>query len=160
VIASEIVVALQTIVSREMDPQLPTVVTVGSFHGGTRYNIIPDDAHLQLTVRTMNPKQREQALASISRIANGIASAAGVPAARAPIIEGIPDHAPATINNLELTRRVTAVLERSLGKENVHPAELVMASEDFSLYALDDPKPPICMFTLGAADPVKFKEAK
>ena len=160
VIASEIVVALQTIVSREMDPQLPTVVTVGSFHGGTRYNVIPDDAHLQLTVRTMNPKQREQVLASISRIANGIAAAAGVPSDRAPIIEISRDHVAATINDSALTRRVSASLERGLGKQNVVPAEAVMASEDFSLYALEDPRPPICMFTLGAADPVKFKEAK
>ena len=78
VIASEIVVALQTIVSREMDPQLPTVVTVGSFHAGTKHNIIPDEAHLQLSVRTMNPQQREKVLAAIARIANGIAAAAGV----------------------------------------------------------------------------------
>jgi hippurate hydrolase len=160
VIASEIVVALQTIVSREMDPQLPTVVTVGSFHAGTKHNIIPDEAHLQLTVRTMNPQQREKVLASISRIANGIAAAAGVPADRAPIIEVAPDHVPATYNNPELTRRVAAALERGLGKENVLPSEPAMASEDFSLYALEDPKPPICMFQLGAADPIKFKEAK
>ena len=159
VIASEIVVALQTIVSREMDPQLPTVVTVGSFHAGTKHNIIPNDAHLQLTVRTMNPQQREEVLASISRIANGIAAAAGVPAELAPIIEVASDHVPATYNNPELTRRVAASLERSLGKENVVPVEPVMASEDFSLYALDDPKPPICMFHLGAADPQKWREA-
>ena len=159
VIAAEIVVALQTIVSREMDPQLPTVVTVGSFHGGTRYNIIPDEAHLQLTVRTMNPKQREQVLASIARITNGIASAAGVPPDRAPIIEISQDHVAATVNNSELTRRVATALERGMGKQNVVPAEAVMASEDFSLYALEDPRPPICMLTLGAADPEKLKEA-
>jgi len=160
VIASEIVVALQTIVSREMDPQLPTVVTVGSFHAGTKHNIIPDEAHLQLTVRTMNPEQREKVLASISRIANGIASAAGVPPDRAPIVEVAPDHVPATYNNPELTRRVAASLERSLGKENVVPVQQSMASEDFSLYALDDPKPPICMFHLGAANPQKWREAR
>jgi len=159
VIASEIVVALQTIVSREMDPQLPTVVTVGSFHAGTKHNIIPDDAHLQLTVRTMNPEQREKVLAAISRITNGIAAAAGVPPDRSPIIEVASDHVPATINNPELTRRVAAALERSLGKENVIPVPAAMASEDFSLYALDDPKPPICMFHLGAADPQKWREA-
>jgi amidohydrolase len=160
VIASEIVVALQTIVSREMDPQVPTVVTVGSFHAGTKHNIIPDEAHLQLTVRTMNPQQREKVLAAITRIANGIAAAAGVPAARAPIIEVAKEYVPATINNPELTRRVAAALERSLGKENVLPGEPAMASEDFSLYALEDPKPPICMFWLGAADPARLKEAK
>lgn len=160
VIASEIVVALQTIVSREMDPQLPTVVTVGSFHAGTKHNIIPDEAHLQLTVRTMNPQQREKVLAAITRITNGIAAAAGVPAERAPIIEIASDHVPATINDPVLTRRVASALERSLGKENVVPGEAVMASEDFSLYALEDPKPPICMFQLGAVDPAKIKEAK
>jgi amidohydrolase len=159
-IASEIVVALQTIVSREMDPQLPTVVTVGSFHAGTKHNIIPDDAHLQLTVRTMNPTQREKVLAAIARIANGIAAAAGVPADRAPVIEIAKDSVPATINNPELTRRVAGALERALGKGNVLPREPGMASEDFSLYALQDPKPPICMFNLGAADPVKFQDAR
>jgi hippurate hydrolase len=159
-IASEIVVTLQTIVSREMDPQLPTVVTVGSFHAGTKHNIIPDEAHLQLTVRTMNPVQREKVLAAIARIANGIAAAAGVPADRAPVIEIAKDSVPATINNPELTRRIAGALERALGKENVLPREPGMASEDFSLYALQDPKPPICMFNLGAADPAKFQEAR
>ncbi|HET8923454.1 MAG TPA: amidohydrolase [Candidatus Acidoferrum sp.] len=159
VIASEIVVALQTIVSREMDPQLPTVVTVGSFHAGTKHNIIPDEAHLQLSVRTMNPQQREKVLAAITRITNGIAAAAGVPADREPIIEVAADHVPATVNNPQLTRRVAAALERSLGKENVVPGEPAMASEDFSLYALEDPKPPICMFRLGAADSAKLKDA-
>jgi amidohydrolase len=159
-IASEIVVALQTIVSREMDPQLPTVVTVGSFHAGTKHNIIPDEAHLQLTVRTMNPEQRAKVLASISRIVNGIAAAGGVPADRAPIIEIATDHVPATVNNPELTRLVAVALERSLGKENVLPGAAIMASEDFSLYALEDPRPPICMFWLGAVDPAKFKDAQ
>ena len=79
-IASELVVFLQTIVSREEDPLQPTVVTVGSFHAGTKHNIIPDEAHLQLTVRTMTPEQREKTLAAIARATNGIAAAAGVPA--------------------------------------------------------------------------------
>jgi amidohydrolase len=159
VIASEIVVALQTIVSREMDPQLPTVVTVGSFHAGTKHNIIPDEAHLQLTVRTMNPEQREKVLAAIARITNGIATAAGVPTERAPIIEVSQDHVPATINDTALTNRVGAALERALGRDNVLAGEPVMASEDFSLFALEDPKPPICMFWLGASDSAKLKDA-
>ncbi len=159
VIASEIVVALQTIVSREMDPQLPTVVTVGSFHAGTKHNIIPDEAHLQLTVRTMNPQQREKVLAAISRIASGIAAAAGIPAERAPIVEVDKSNVPATINNAALARRVGLALEHAIGKENVLAGDAAMASEDFSLYALLPPKPPICMFWLGAADPAKFQDA-
>jgi hippurate hydrolase len=125
VLASEIVVALQTVVSREMDPQLPTVVTVGSFHAGTKHNIIPDEAHLQLTVRTMNPQQREKVLAAIARITNGLASAAGIPAERAPVIEIAKDNVPATINNPELTRRVAGASRPSLrGRAAIrlHPA--------------------------------------
>ena len=77
-----------------------------------------------------------------------------------PVVTVAEDHVPATINNPELTHRVAIGLERTLGKENVAQVGAAMASEDFSLYALDGPKPPICMFTLGAANPVKFKEAE
>lgn len=160
VIASELVVFLQTIVSREMDPLQPTVVTVGSFHAGTKHNIIPDDAHLQLTVRTMNPEQRAKVLAAITRAANGIAEAAGVPADRAPVIEVAKDAVPATINDAALTRRVAAAVSKNLGKDNVLEAKPVMASEDFSLFALAEPKPPILMFSLGAVDPARYKEAQ
>jgi amidohydrolase len=159
-VASELVVFLQTIVSREMDPQQPTVVTVGSFHAGTKRNIIPDDAHLQLTVRTMTPQQRKKALDAITRAANGIAEAAGIPAERAPIIEVSKDAVPATINDPALTRRVAAAMEKALGKENVVEGKPIMASEDFSLFALSGAKPPICMFWLGAVDPAKIKEAQ
>ena len=116
VIASELVVFLQTIVSREMDPLQPTVVTVGSFHAGTKHNIIPDDAHLQLTVRTMTPEQREKVLAAITRATNGIAEAAGIPADRAPIIEVSKNSVPATVNDPALTERVVPALEKSLVK--------------------------------------------
>ena len=121
------------------------MVTVGSFHAGTKHNIIPDDAHLQLTVRTMTPEQREKTLAA-TRVTNGIAAAAGVPAERAPMIEVAKDALPATINDPALTRRVAAAMEKALGKENVLPGKPIMASEDFSLFALTDPKPPISMF--------------
>ena len=160
VIASELVVFLQTIVSREEDPLQPTVLTVGSFHAGTKHNIIPDDAHLQLTVRTMTPEQREKTLAAITRATNGIAAAAGVPSDRAPLITVSKDGVPATVNDPALTRRVAAAMEKELGKENVVAGKPVMASEDFSLFALSDPKPPICMFWLGAVDPQKIKDAQ
>jgi amidohydrolase len=160
VMASEFVVFLQTIVSREEDPLQPTVVTVGSFHAGTKHNIIPDEAHLQLSVRTMTPEQREKTLAAIKRVANGVAEAAGVPADHAPIITVDPDGVPATVNDAALTRRVVGSLDNALGKENVVQGTPVMASEDFSLFALSDPKPPICMFWLGAVDPAKIKEAQ
>lgn len=160
VIGAEVVMALQTIVSREADPLIPTVVTVGSFHAGTKHNIIPNEAHLQLTVRTMTPAQREKVLAAIRRITDGIAESAGIPADHAPIIEVAKDHVPATFNDPALTQRVAMSLEKALGKDNVLPGRPLMASEDFSLFALEDPKPPICMFWLGAPDPAKWKAAE
>ena len=159
-IASEMVVMLQMIVSREINPLQPTVVTVGSFHSGTRHNIIPDDAHLQLTVRTMTPEQRTKTLDAIKRVANGVASAAGVPADLMPVIEISKDNVPATINDAALTKRIAAAMEKALGKENVLPADPIMASEDFSLFALADPKPPTMMFWLGAVNRQKIQDAK
>jgi amidohydrolase len=159
-IASELVVFLQTIVSREMDPLQPTVITVGSFHAGTKHNIIPDDAHLQLTVRTMTPEQRAKVLAAIKRATNGIAEAAGVPADRMPIIEVSSDNVPATMNDAALTERVRGSLVKALGKDNVLEGKPIMASEDFSLYALADPKPATTMIWLGAVDPRKIKDAQ
>jgi amidohydrolase len=160
VIAAELIVDLQTIVSREMNPLEPTVITVGSIHAGTKHNIIPDDAHLQLTVRTMRPEQRAKTLAAITRMTNGIAAAAGVPEDHAPIITISKDNVPATINDAALARRIGAALEKSLGKENVWQAVPIMASEDFSLFALEEPHPPITMFWLGAIDPAKWKRAQ
>lgn len=159
VMASEIVLLLQTIVSRETDPFDSVVVTVGSFHAGTKRNIIPDEAHLELTVRTMNPEVRDKVLTSIKRIAESVATAAGVPSERAPIVR-VVGSTPATINNPELARRVGGALERALGKENALPADPIMASEDFSQYGLADPKPPYVMFWLGATDPKRLEEAR
>jgi amidohydrolase len=160
VIAAELIVDLQTVVSREMNPLEPTVITVGSIHAGNKHNIIPDEAHLQLTVRTMRPEQRAKALEAITRMTKGIAAAAGVPEDRAPIIEISTENVPATINDPTLSRRIGAALEKSLGKENVLPAIPVMASEDFSLFALEEPHPPITMFWLGAVDPAKWQQAQ
>ncbi|MDP9146080.1 MAG: amidohydrolase [Acidobacteriota bacterium] len=159
VIASEIVVMLQTIVSREVDPLDSVVVTVGSFHAGTKNNVIPDEALLQLTVRTIKPEVREKVLASIKRITEGVASAAGVPAERAPIIKVLRSNPP-TVNNPELARRVGAALERALGKDNVLPADPIMASEDFNEFGLTDPHPPYVMFWLGATDPARLEDAR
>lgn len=161
VVASEIVLALQTIVSREINPQEPAVVTVGSFHAGTKHNIIPDEAHLQLTVRSYKPEVRKQILAAIPRIARGVALAAGIPEERAPIVTFSEDEfTPSTYNDPVLTRRVAAALAQELGKENVIQTEPVMGGEDFSRYALEGNQIPICMFWLGAVPPARWKEAK
>jgi hippurate hydrolase len=155
VIASEIVVALQTIVSRENSPLDPVVVTVGSIHGGSKRNIIPDEVKLLLTVRTYKPDVRQRVLASIDRIAKGIAQAAGVPADRSPIVEVLEgESTPATYNDPALTERWAAALRRELGSADVVPMEPVMVSEDFGRFSLDG-KIPAVMLMVGAADPAK-----
>jgi hippurate hydrolase len=85
VLAAEIINAWQTIVSRETSPLDPVVITVGSIHGGTKHNIIPNEVKMQLTVRTYKPEVRERVLAAIDRIAKGCAAAAGIPSELAPL---------------------------------------------------------------------------
>jgi amidohydrolase len=160
VIASQIVLALQTIVSRENSPLDPAVVTVGSIQGGTKHNIIPDDVRLQITVRAYKEEVRKKILASIERIANGIASAAGVPRDRMPVMKvEESEFTASTYNNPEFTRRVARVFESALGKNNVMKIDPVMGGEDFGAYSLDD-KIPLCMYWLGAVEPEKVEKSR
>ena len=161
VLAAEIINDWQTIISRENNPLDPIVVTVGSIHGGTKSNIIPDEVKMQLTVRTYKPETRERVLAAIDRIAKGCATAAGVPPERAPIVTVSKDQfCPATYNNPELTRRLVAVWKSSLGDENVKIVDAVMGGEDFSEYSLSDHSIPAVNFHIGAVDPAKIAEFK
>ena len=161
VLAAEIINDWQTIISRENNPLDPIVVTVGSIHGGTKSNIIPDEVKMQLTVRTYKPETRERVLAAIDRIAKGCATAAGVPPERAPIVTVSKDQfCPATYNNPELTRRLVAVWKSSLGDENVKIVDAVMGGEDFSEYSLSDHSIPAVDFHIGAVEPAKIAEFK
>jgi hippurate hydrolase len=160
VVAAQIVMALQTIVSREKSPFDPAVVTVGSIHGGTKYNIIPDEVNLQLTVRTYKPEVRLHVLAAIERIAKGIALAAGIPDDRAPIVKVSESEVTvATYNDPKLTERLAEVFTRALGEANVVKVTPLMASEDFGYLSLDQ-KIPAVIFWLGAVDPEKVKQSK
>ena len=161
VLSAEIINALQTIASRENNPLDPVVVTVGSIHGGTKHNIIPDEVKMQINVRTYKPDVRDRVLAAIDRIAKGFATAAGIPAERAPIVEVLRDQfAPATYNNPDLTRRLVAVWKKELGADNVEKIDPVMVSEDFSEYSLPDHSIPACDFFIGAVDPAKIADSK
>jgi len=161
VLSAETVVALQTIASRENNPVDPVVVTVGSIHGGTKHNIIPDEVKMLLTVRTYKADVRERTLAAIDRIAKGIATTAGVPPERAPIVEVLKDEfTPATYNNPELTKRLVAVWKKVLGAQNVEATEPTMGGEDFSEYSLPNHSIPACDFHIGAVDPAKIAESK
>ena len=161
VLAAEIINAWQTIVSRENNPLDPVVITVGSIHGGTKHNIIPDEVKMQLTVRTYKPKVRERVLADIDRIAKGCAAAAGIPPDLAPTVSVSKDLvAPATYNNPELTKRLVAVWKKSLGDENVKFVDPTMGGEDFSEYSLPDHSIPAVDFHFGAVEPAKIAEFK
>jgi amidohydrolase len=161
VLAAEMINAWQTIVSRENNPLDPIVVTVGSIHGGTKHNIIPDEVKMQLTVRTYKADVRERVLAAIDQIAKGIAAAGGVPPERAPIVDVLKDQfTPATYNNPELTKRLVAVWKKSLGNENVDIVDPTMGGEDFSEYSLPDHSIPAVDFHIGAVDPEKIAESK
>lgn len=160
VLAAEVILALQTIASRENNPLDPIVVTVGSIHGGTKHNIIPDDVQMQLTVRTYKAKVREHVLAAIDRITKGIAMAAGVPPERAPLVEVLQDQTtPATYNNPELTKRLVAMWKQSLGAENVEAPDPTMGGEDFSEFSLPDHSIPAVDFHVGAVDPAKIAKS-
>ena len=160
VLASQVILALQTIVSRENSPLDPAVITVGSIHGGTRYNIIPDEVNLQLTVRAYKEEVRQKLLASIERITKGTALAAGIPNDRSPIVAvSQTEFTAATYNNPALTERVASVLVKTLGADNVVKVAPIMGSEDFGYLALDQ-QIPATMFWLGAVDPVKVKLSK
>jgi amidohydrolase len=160
VIAAQTIVTLQTIISRENSPLDPAVVTIGSIHGGTKRNIIPDEVVLQFTIRTYKEEVRQRIIASIERIAKGIASAAGVPEDRAPIIKLIEsENAPSLYNDPQLTERMAAALSKSLGDGNVIKAAPLMASEDFGHFSLDHQIPSF-YFWLGAIEPSRVEASR
>jgi hippurate hydrolase len=161
VLAAEMINAWQTIASRENNPLDPIVVTVGSIHGGTKHNIIPDEVKMQLTVRTYKSDVRDRVLKAIDEIAKGIANAGGVPVDRAPIVNALNNQfTPATYNNPDLTKRLVAVWKNVLGADNVEIVDPTMGGEDFSEYSLPDHSIPAVDFHIGAVDPEKIVQFK
>lgn len=144
--AAHLIVDLQTIVSREISPFEPAVITVGSIHGGAQYNVIGNSCHLQLTVRSYSDKVRQHLLSAIRRKAQAAAASANAPE---PLIE-LSDGTPAVFNNEQLVDRLVPVFVRVLGKENVVPSELTMGGEDFSRYSLAGV--PSMLFRLGGVE--------
>jgi len=139
VLASAIVMRLQTLVSREQNPIEPAVVTVGSFHGGTKHNIISDGARLELTVRSFSDQNRRQLLDGIRRIAVGEAAAAGMPQDRMPVVTVKEPYTRATFNTPDFTREIAADLSARMGAERVVVLDQpVMGGEDFDEYRRAD----------------------
>jgi hippurate hydrolase len=160
VLASEIVLALQTIVSREVKPGETAVVTVGTIHGGTKRNIISDEVKLELTLRTYDDKVMEQLIASIRRICAGLGQAAGVPADRLPVVTVTPESSPATVNDAALTQRIAGTLTGIMGSEQVKQVAPITGAEDFTLFGRTNDHVPICLWWVGGTAPEKFEEAK
>ena len=156
VLASRIVTSLQTLVSRENDPQQPAVVTVGSFHAGTKSNIIPDEAKLALTVRSYTPETRKLLLDGIRRIVRGEAVAAGMPDDKMPTIEIEQPSADATFNTPQLAAHLTQLFASHFGQARVVEPKPVMAAEDFSRYWLADKTKQSVIFWVGGVPKAKW----
>ncbi|MDG1819289.1 MAG: amidohydrolase [Porticoccaceae bacterium] len=158
-LGSQIVVALQTLVSRELPPREPGVVTVGSFHSGTKHNIISDRAHLQLTVRNTNLETRETLLKGIKRIAENLGRAAGLPEDKLPEVIYSKSSTPPTVNNSSLVRRLKAAWQEELGDDQVVSlSSQGMGAEDFP-YFTTEPAIPSVYFSIGGTSIADYQAA-
>lgn len=161
VLASRIVGSLQTLVSREVDPQDAAVVTVGSIHGGAKHNIISDEVTMLLTVRSYSDETRKLLLEGIRRIAKGEAIAAGMPEDKMPEIKIADDEfTPATYNTPELTARMAALFKSRFGDKRVISTPPVMGGEDFSeFYRADKANVESLIFWVGGVPQAQYDEA-
>ena len=160
VLASQIVLALQTIRGRELAPQEPAVVTVGSIHGGTKHNIIPDEVRLQLTVRTFSAETRKKTLDAIARIARGQAISAGIPEKLMPEIKLPGNVTPMLSNDPATIERLRALFVELHGKEAIRERPPMMGGEDFSRYGMTDDRIPVCMFWVGVTPAAVLRDAE
>jgi len=156
VLAARIVLDLQTLVSRETNPTDPAVVTVGSIHGGSKHNIIPNEVRMQLTVRSTKDSVRKHLLDGIKRLAEAAAQGAGAPPPEVHV--NLAEFTPALYNDPELTRKTATLLKDVLGPDKVTARPPVMGGEDFSLYGRA--RVPICLFWLGTIDPKRVAESE
>ena len=164
-LAAYYITQIQTIVSREEDPQDPTVVTVGSIHGGTKRNIIPDEVKLELTTRSYSDKSRQVVIEGLKQIAAGITASANLPAEKAATVTVLENEStPVQYNDPAMSAQVRDLLIKALGAERVEGAERLMGSEDVGVFGMSaDLKHyeiPVVYFRLGAMDPQKFAAAE
>jgi amidohydrolase len=159
-IASQIVVGLQSIISREKGPLDAGVITVGAFHAGTKHNIISEYADLQVTVRSNDQKVRDQLIASIERVAVGIGRAHGLPEDKLPIVK-VTESTPVTVNDAALARRLNSAIGNALGKDVVVPFKQTnMGAEDFAFFVDPSFGIPGYYFAVGGTNPEWIKAAK
>ncbi len=160
VVAARIVTTLQTLISRELDPIEAGVVTVGAFNAGFKHNIIPDEAKLQLTVRSFADATREKLLRGIERIVKAEAMAAGLEGDLAPTVSFKEDYTPSLYNNPDLVKRLEPILRGVAGAAGLSQVTPTMGGEDFARYGREEPRIPIMMFWLGAVPHDKHAAAQ
>ena len=158
VLASQIVLSLQTIVSRKIDPLEPAVVTVGSIHGGLKHNIISEEVRLQLTLRSYSDEVREKTIDEIKKIVKGLGIAAGLPESKMPKVLLKDEYTPALYNDPEFSRKVLSFISKEIGDENVSEISAVMGGEDFARYGRQNPKIPSLLFWLGGTSKEDWKK--
>ncbi|MBT7000722.1 MAG: amidohydrolase [Prolixibacteraceae bacterium] len=158
VIASRIVINLQTIVSREISPLEPIVVTVGSIHGGTRPNIIPDEVKMELTLRYYSDAAIEKTISAIKRVSKSAAQMAGMPDDKLPNVFVSPVETPPVLNNAELSKKIDQFASEIIGAENIVETSPAMVGEDFGKYGRTPENIPICLMWLGSTNSDLMKQ--
>ena len=158
VIASRIVLDLQTIVSREISPLEPIVVTVGSIHGGTRPNIIPDEVKMELTLRYYSDAAIEKVIAAIERVSKSAAQMAGMPDDKLPNVFVSPVETPPVLNNSDLSKKIDGFAAEMIGAENIVETSPAMVGEDFGKYGRTSENIPICLMWLGSTNAELMKQ--
>ena len=160
VLASLMVMELQTIVSRTIDPIESAVVTVGAIHGGTKHNIIPDEVSLKLTLRTFKKEVRDRVHQRIREIAKGIGISAGLPEDKHPIVKFPETVTPSNYNDPALVDQLSASAHKAIGMENVLLSHPQMVAEDFALYGYTEHDVPTVLFWLGTVPDHRVQAAK
>ncbi len=159
VLAARLILDFQTIVSREISPLEPAVLTVGSIHGGSKHNIIPEHVKLELTLRSYSDQVRNDLIEKIERTCEGVAQSAGIPKDKYPKVFVRDEFCPSLFNNNELCEQVTGKLKKVMGEDNVVKVKPVMAGEDFSRYGRTAENVPVLLFWLGAVEAEKIAAA-
>lgn len=158
-IAAKLILDLQTIVSREISPTEAAVVTVGSIHGGTKGNVIPDEVNLKLTLRSYTDEVRQKIIEAIDRKCKAAIISAGLDSSYYPTINYREEYTPALYNNIDLVKEVVPYFYDALGENNVLRVPAVMGGEDFGRYGRTKEHVPIFMYWLGAVKPEVYEQA-
>jgi amidohydrolase len=159
VLAAEIILGLQTIISRELEPGTPAVITIGAIHGGTKRNIIPGEVRLELTVRSFDDAVARHLLDSIRRVSENLARASGMSEERLPVITTEETRFPVTYNDPELTHRLAGSFREWFGADRVSEARPNTGGEDFAHYGRTTLRLPISIWAVGCSDPAVIAEA-